>query len=642
MASTQVSAPFAVFHSRENPSGNGPRLDLTFANEPVELSPFAGDWDPVQISYFGGNSDSDRVVASFIMADGRIALVANYGTGTPGGVVPQVLAAANNSSAGMVVIMDENASEVLSVTRVAPTVVDAVLGPNDEILIAAAASGAILLDSSASQLLWHFDGAGSAVNIQRVAMAQDGHIATLSATPNNQSASRDLNAGGRIRIFYPNGTLRADWPAHLQAQNLTIDSNLGRVYTTGYNQTFGGPNPVQIAYVRSQNLDGDVIHWTAYDWRGNDLEPIATPGVINNMADTRGYQVLVGPDGMLYAGFESAGGNHIMRWDPFDLNVPVTVVGGDPYHQFFNSFSDHKMIIVRMDPITAEVDRVQQFTARVGTAGRTNGARLIRGQMAVDSAGRIHVVTDTASGGDSAATTFMVGLPLTYNPVPVTEYGGGGAYLILSPDMTTRLHLSRVGSRVRPWTLHVRDIPGEPRPRVIYGGATENFADVELATLNAFQPQRGSTIDGYFVLSRPIGTTSTEPAIPGFASWIADAGLGVPAGLRGPMDTPAGDGLPNLLKFFAGLEPMVPGSHSDILSILREGGQHWVAFTQHNRAAAVDFVLEVSTDLDNWLPVPMDSLQYAPASGDTGQWYLPLDPMHNERQFFRLGVFYDQ
>ncbi|MCD8483041.1 MAG: hypothetical protein LR015_10495 [Verrucomicrobia bacterium] len=434
----------------------------------------------------------------FIRADGNLVLVANYGPEVPAGVQPILLNGASSSSLGSVIILSPDASQIVSITKVGTSVIDAALAANDDLVIALGSQGVVKLNSTASQLLWHFDGAGASLNAQRVSIAQDGHVAFLSANPVNQSNSRDLHSGGRIRVLNPNGTLRADWAAHLQCQNVTIDSHLGRVYTTGYNQTFGGPNPVQIAYIRSQDFDGSVTHWTAYDWTGNQLEPAATPGVINNMADTRGYQVLIGPDGMLYAAMEAAGGNHIFRWDPFDLNTAVTLVGGDSYHQFFNSYSDHKLVIIRMDPLTAEVDRFQQFTARVGNAGRTNGARMIRGKMQVDNQGRIHVVTDTASGGDSAAKTFLVGLPLSYNPVPVTEYGGGGAYLILSPDMTTRLHLARIGSRVRPWALHVRQLSGDVLPRVIYGGATENFPAVELPQLQPLQGTRGSTIDGYF------------------------------------------------------------------------------------------------------------------------------------------------
>jgi len=44
--------------------------------------------------------------------------------------------------------------------------------------------------------------------------------------------------------------------------------------------------------------------------------------------DTRGYRCAIGRDGRLYIAFEAAGGNHLFRYSPTDINEPFKLVGG--------------------------------------------------------------------------------------------------------------------------------------------------------------------------------------------------------------------------------------------------------------------------------------------------------------------------
>ncbi|MCD8483042.1 MAG: DNRLRE domain-containing protein [Verrucomicrobia bacterium] len=64
LANTQVTSPFTTFHSTENPSGNSPELVLDYEPD-VPWVTASFDWNPQVVSYLGGSSDSERVVASF-------------------------------------------------------------------------------------------------------------------------------------------------------------------------------------------------------------------------------------------------------------------------------------------------------------------------------------------------------------------------------------------------------------------------------------------------------------------------------------------------------------------------------------------------------------------------------------------------
>ena len=68
--------------------------------------------------------------------------------------------------------------------------------------------------------------------------------------------------------------------------------------------------------------------------------------------------------------------------------------------------------------------------------------------------------------------------------------------------------------------------------------------------------------------------------------------------------SPSGDGIPNLIKYAVGLDPMTPTTWSAFLSgsIVEAGGQKYLAMTVTRSAATPDinYTVEVSSDLFTW------------------------------------------
>src|SRR5690606_24720533 len=84
-----------------------------------------------------------------------------------------------------------------------------------------------------------------------------------------------------------------------------------------------------------------------------------------------------------------------------------------------------------------------------------------------------------------------------------------------------------------------------------------------------------------------------------FADW-AEANL--PEGLRGPEDD-IGDGIPNLLKFAMGLDPMAPNRNDlPVVSPMTESGEEYLSLTfqRFNGAADISIAVEVSGNLTDW------------------------------------------
>ncbi len=176
------------------------------------------------------------------------------------------------------------------------------------------------------------------------------------------------------------------------------------------------------------------------------------------MADSRGLRLSMGLDGNLYVAFQVAGGNHIFRYDPFDIDVTVPIVGGDNYHQFFNSKSENKTFFARYDAATGAYLLGQQFCGRLSTSA-ANAARP-DGDIKADAVGRVYLSGSAASG-----------LPITFLPPGTGTYTGGGFLLVMSPDFRTRLLVTRFAGNGKVRTVSL-GVEAEGRQPIVFGGTT--------------------------------------------------------------------------------------------------------------------------------------------------------------------------
>ncbi|MFT3829916.1 MAG: hypothetical protein QM691_09460 [Opitutaceae bacterium] len=98
----------------------------------------------------------------------------------------------------------------------------------------------------------------------------------------------------------------------------------------------------------------------------------------------------------------------------------------------------------------------------------------------------------------------------------------------------------------------------------------------------------------------------TASQLVGYEEWIGSWSLA--AGQRGVFDTPAGDGMPNLLKFALGVPPLGKALDHAPTSSLREVGDGSSAlgllFSRKREANGVRLALEGSENLKDWIEVP--------------------------------------
>jgi hypothetical protein len=384
-------------------------------------------------------------------------------------IVPTVLPSAVAGQNGVIVRMSENGRTVLSVSVVGEVVADLSLDAAGNIYVAAGPTGIIKLNPTADAVLWHHTPGDMGIAnklAHRIDAAPNGMTAALMSATTTYGAQN--LAAGDVALVHPDGTLHPVLMAGsggTYTTDIAVDAELERVWIAGWKNfsTFEGvqifPVDVPIFAVRSyaaENFNERVIR--GYDWESNDDNGRWLNRLDNNMADTRTQRVTIAPNGDVYIGLEYDGGNTPIRYDPYDLSLPVQLVGGDQYHTNFFTSTVPKIAVIRLDRVTGAFKTGQYMMNRL-SSGADNTLRLRGGELRVDEVGRVHVV------GDSAA-----GTPLTFDALPGV-YNGGAVHWVLSPDLSTREMVTR-------WTPggSLNAVAVSPSGKVAVGGTLSGDA----------------------------------------------------------------------------------------------------------------------------------------------------------------------
>jgi hypothetical protein len=449
----------------------------------------AREWPLDTASYLGGTGTNDSVRASAIQSDGTVVLAANISDATPGGLAPMLLGGSTATTPGAIVRLSRDGRTVLSVTRLAKELWDMAIDGSDNIYVAARAAGIIKLNPQAGAILWQRDNGGSC---DRVDAAPNGYAVGLRGSWD--SSGWTANGAGTIFVYDNHGNQLASFPGHNRTQDVAIDDVTQSVFAVGWANKNSCNNPVQVAYIKSHTYSG-AQKWKSYDWTGNQLDPgCSAPCGVNNMADTRGYRIAMGRDGYLYMAAECAGGNHIFRYDPYDLCKSVPIVGGDKYHSFANTAAEHKTFFGRYDPATGNHVLGQQWTARNSTE-KGNTVRMRSGSITADETGRVFISGNTACS-----------LPYSTDHTGCDQTCSGAYVLGMSADLRTRLLSTRINASGEMTTVAARVLPGQTNPNVVFGGRTTSTT----FTLEAIQPEPATFSDGMFAV---IDATNPQPVI---------------------------------------------------------------------------------------------------------------------------------
>lgn len=323
-------------------------------------------------TYLGGLGN-DTAVAVEISPSNELIIAGNFSASLGSA---QTLLGANATSRGQIARLSASGREILSVTHLGNEINDMDVNRVNGQIVVGGDFGVTVLNATGDRVLWSQNLGGA---VDRVAIANDGTVVTLqgkTVTTWNSSGQK-ISQATQVRSY---------------VNDVAINPETNLVYVTGFDNkrnVFDNNNPVQVAFltaVNSNNLSN--FQWQNWGFDGNTL----TSNGQNDMADTRGYRLSVGRDGLLYFLGEVAGGNSIFRWNGRDRTTS-TLVKYDAFNDPYNSKSPHQAYYARLNPTTGQLLQGQLAFARLGgeAGGATNAFRVNEGAIAADESGNIYI-----------------------------------------------------------------------------------------------------------------------------------------------------------------------------------------------------------------------------------------------------------
>lgn len=476
-------------------NSQGRLVNSTF--EPLEsrclLSVSSTYWDITTSSYLGGSANDDSVRGAVVQPDGTIVLAANISNANPGGLTPILLNGASPTSSGAILRLSGDGKNLLSVTRLSNRVLDLSNDSAGNLYVAMWTDGVAKLTPDASSLIWSKSPATLGfANVQRVDAGPLGYSVVLGG--GNLDADNTL--GDWVQTYDPQGNVLSTISNSRWKNDVTIDETSQTIIYLGYRNATDSASglPVQISYYRGHAYDG-TIKYTGYDFSADQNAPNYLNAATNNMADTRGYRAEIGEDGKLYLGFESAGGNFLFRYNPFDSTQPVTLAGGDAFQSTYGVVDSHITIVGRYDPATGAFLGAQELVGRLPD-GSVNTVRIVGGTLAADAEGRVYVGGTSAWGLPIPGNPSYVHDPARpgFNPGAVNDYLGGSYLWVLEPDLNQRAYVTRLSPSGTTRAIAVHTTTSGTR--LVFGGDTTNT----LYTLDASQPTQNGSQDGFFAV----------------------------------------------------------------------------------------------------------------------------------------------
>jgi len=410
-------------------------------------------------SYLGGDGD-DRAAGVDIAPDRTIVFAGTF-TGEIAEISNNNLLGDGN---GTVIRTDATGREILSVSRIGSEIFDLDVDGDRGNIAIVGDFGIALLSPEADRLLWHDPLAAIDTTLKsystRVSIGEDGNIAILA----DKKIVLFDRQGNAIAYFPVVGGFAADIVVHSPSRSLIV---------TGFTQKDGGGcSQLQVAFLRAYGYDSRR-RWENYDW--THAEAFSHN---SSCADTRGYRIALGEDGLMYFAGESAGGNSIFRYQPRNLNAEANNIHFDPYTRAYNTSSNHITYVARFDPYNGDLERGQFHLGRLPD-GRGNAMQ--PRAIAADEAGNVYI-GGRAFYHDRMRDTAISG---QFGSYAVTD----NFVLAIAPDFSSRHYLVS-------WN---RGCEGE---NIVVGIAaargvramTSNTAGCDMITVNARQarPQGGA------------------------------------------------------------------------------------------------------------------------------------------------------
>jgi hypothetical protein len=253
----------------------------------------------------------------------------------------------------------------------------------------------------------------------------------------------------------------------------------------------------------------------------------------------------------------------------------------------------------------------------------------------MDDPGTLQAIVTSPTGGAGAGvltwaktnwlkTAYAATAPqISADPQSETVQAGSGAAFIVVASGSAPLTYQ--------WYFNTNTLlPGATGPTL----SLSNVQNTNAGTYSVMVSNNAGTATSAFA------TLSIGGGLTGFAAWqstnFTSGQLANPS-ISGPGATPAGDGVPNLVKYALGLQPFTPAPQP-LIGFRMQNGEGVLSYSRPSTTTDVQYVAEVSTDLQNWT-TNGESLQLIGTGGNGLQnWEAHYSGAANAQRYFRLKI----
>jgi hypothetical protein len=461
-------------------------------------------------TFLGGVGD-DAARGAVVLSDGSIIVAGNFtnlqtrpiNNAVPN---PNPLNAVANAKGKLVKLTADG--RILAEVTLGNRIDDIDRSPASNQIVVGGDFGVVVLNAANLSVVWskqlpEVAGSGSPDGGQtRVAISKSNQVIAL-----RQNTLNLFNAQGNQKAkTVLKGKLAADGVTKIPdsssfVTDVAIDPNDQRVYTVGFSNRRNNQvnKPVQVPFLYSLETTALNIQTKTWDY---DAQTLVRPGLdkkgmpttLNDMADSRLYQVVIGGDGKLTVAGESAGGNSVFRWNGKTLPTDsrndanaLTLVAYDAYSNTYNSKSPHLLYYAKVDIATGVVAAGQYAVPRLpekspGQTGLANTFRMKEGGLAVDAQGNIFIAGVSAYGTPERDLN-------KFNGVTVGPYSSANMedmiMLMVSPDLKSRLRWTPFAKGAGGGGVMNAIVPTSNGRVVVVGTATHGEL---MTTSNATRP----------------------------------------------------------------------------------------------------------------------------------------------------------
>ncbi len=213
---------------------------------------------------------------------------------------------------------------------------------------------------------------------------------------------------------------------------------------------------------------------------------------------------------------------------------------------------------------------------------------------------------------------------ITSNPASVTINSGGTATLSVTASGTTPTFQWYVGASGVTTSL-------------VSGATSATYTTPMLSSSRTYWVRASNASGSDDSTAATVTVNPPPPVTNSFSQWRSTYVF--PSGKSGPNDDPDGDGIPNLLEFFHGVQPLLANSGQPLVTLRNNAGSLVLIYQRAKNPAGLTVDHQFTDDFILWTDLPDHTLGIATTDQGTTEEVTVTLPANSEpKAYYRVKV----